>query len=197
MSYFNSSYVSNSDLKEIMSRLSGVQKPENIQQIYDFGSAFHGGILEPHKDVPNVSDNDKQLISRMHKTIWADDLLRNMILIPDFRREHEFYRENIHGVKARCKMDGSSKMMSTILELKGLSVSTYKAFIEAVDRFDYDQGAAWYLDVTRYKQCLIAGISKKEPDRLFKLLIDRDHQMYKSGVVKIKKSVSAWKMLLG
>lgn len=198
--YFNSPYVSNSDLKELVSRHEGRSKPDNIQDIYDFGTQFHSGILEPHKaihfneELPDIQTVD--LLQQMHQTFWADELCRSMIMLPDFRREHEFYRENVYGLQARCKMDGSSRKLDTILELKGLSITTNKAFLEAVDRFDYDQGAAWYLDVTKFNQCLIVGISKKEPDRMFKLLIDRHHQMYKSGVEKIKKAVSLWKMLI-
>lgn len=200
MSYFDHPYASNSNIKEIVDRYENRQKPQGIQAIFDFGTQFHAGITEPHKaDWSKVDAEDKELIQEMSKTFWRDPLCRQIAMLADFRREHEFYRVGRFGLMgAKCKTDGDSRRLQTILELKGLSVNTDKAFRESVEHLGYDQGGAWYLNTTdgyvHYKRKLIVGISKLNPDRLFKVIIDRDHPLYKTGMEKIKKGVGIWKM---
>jgi len=195
--YFSHEYASNSDLKALAYKLEGKEKPQNIQEIYDLGTELHHSITEPHKMSLLPGTEQYELAIEMRKTFFKDQLCRNFIMTHDFRREHEFYRTNRHGISARCKTDGDSKGLRTIFEFKGLAVTTQKGFEDAIVNFDYDQGAAWYLDVCSgyvvYKQVLMVGISKKQPDRLFKLLIDRNHKYYKTGSEKIQERVKIWK----
>lgn len=200
MTYFDSHYVSNSDLKEIVSRVNGgFEKPENIEEIYSFGTLSHAMIFQPHlADVGKHSDEEIELTKRMRGTFMEDRLCRDFITMPDFRTEHEWYREDFggYGVKGRCKADGDSKMLRTGLEFKGLGITTQSAFKEAIDRFAYDQGVVWYMDGTGYDRWLIAAISKKNPKKLFKELVDKDHPMYKSGRKKIDYSVGIFKQYI-
>lgn len=199
MSYFNHHYASNSDVKKLIDRHNGKQEMDGIKEVYEFGTEFHSGILERHKMRDGViTDTQTQLIRTMSDTFWKDELCRNIILMNDFRREHEFYRVNRMGFEGvRCKCDGESKSLRIILELKGLSVTTQKQFIESVEYLNYDQGAGWYINtasgLVQYQAKLIAGISKKQPDRLFKLLIDRNHQLYRQGMWKIQEGNKIWK----
>jgi hypothetical protein len=210
VSYFNNRKASNSDIKEIVGRHEGRTKPENIKELYSFGTEFHSGILEPHNaNLSLISTEQVELIGDMAKTFWKDPLCRQVVMMPDFRREHEFYRENRFGIGARCKVDGCSRRLRAILELKGLGVSTYNSFLASLLHLDYDQGAAWYLNVASgvdavvvnnyhyYDYKLIIGISKQQPDRLFKCLIDRNHAYYKSGMVKVHYGVNLWKNVYG
>lgn len=198
MSYFQHHYASNSDLKEIVARHEGRMKPENIQEIFDFGSALHAAILEPHKvEWEKFDEDEQQMLKMMRDTFWRDQMCRDIVMMPDFRREHEFYRVNRFGLEGvRCKTDGETAKIQTILELKGLRCATYKAFIESIEHLDYDQGSNFYIDTAtgcvNYKQKLIVGISKQHEDRLFKVLINRDHQLYKNGGEKVKKAVKLW-----
>lgn len=199
MSYFNHHYASNSDIKKIVAKHNGVPEMDGLQGIFDFGTAFHAGILEPSKiDFSKLNPEQVNLLSSMTKTFWKDELCRSVVSSPDFRREHEFYRVNRMGLKGvRCKCDGISKKLRIILELKGLSVTTEKAFRDSIEHLGYDQGAAWYLNTTlgavKYTHKLIVGISKREPDRLFKLLIGWDDPYYKRGMEKVEKGVQTWK----
>jgi hypothetical protein len=199
MTYFNHQYASNSDLKTIVDRHEGRQKPDNIGLIYDFGTEFHSGILEPQKnDWSKVTAEQKLLIQEMSKTFWRDKLCQQIAMMPDFRREHEFYRINRFGLAGvRCKCDGESARLRCILELKGLSVTTEKAFKESVMHLHYDQGSAFYIETAtghvRYDTKLIVGISKINPDMMFKMLIDRQHPYYRTGYQKISKAVRIWK----
>lgn len=201
MNYFDHPYASNSNIKEISDRYYGREKPGNIQLIFDFGSAFHAGIVEPHKaDFTNVSVADRELIAEMSKTFWRDEMCRNIAMVSDFRREHAFYRKDKFGlIGTKCKCDGDSKKLRLILELKGLSVSSDKQFGDSIEYLGYDQGAAWYLNTTeghvRYQYKLIVGISKKDPELMFKRLIGWDHALYKTGYAKALEGVKVWKQL--
>ena len=206
--YFSHEYASNSDLKRLVNQvINGKELPDNIGVIYDQGTLNHQALTEKYKadqwlisrlnEEPSNSNKiqaDYDLACTMAKTVLKDDLCRRLIMSVDFRREHEWYRLNNYGIKSRCKVDGDSKMMSTCFEYKGLAVTTDKAFEEAIYHFDYDQGVAWYLDVMQYKYLLMAAVSKKQPDRLFKRIIDRNHQIYISGRQKVIKATDNWKM---
>jgi hypothetical protein len=188
--------VSNSDFKKLRKLIDPkFEDPADLKAIFDFGNLVEDVILEPHKANYNHDDIKKAL--EMDKTFRADKICQQILYIPDFRRQHEFYRSDRYGVRARCKTDGDSKSMSLVFELKGLSVSSDRAFEEAIDRFDYDQGLAWYLDLTEYKRSLIVAVSKSDTSKLFKRVVDRNHIYYKRGVQKIKKSVILWKQILG
>jgi hypothetical protein len=195
MSYFHSEYVSNSDIKEIWRRHNGVPKHEGLQPIFDFGHEFHAGIVEPHKaDLSKLKIEDQELVKDMAKTFWKDELCRSVAMMYDFRGEHEFYRCHRMGFEGvRCKSDGDSAALKMCLELKGLSISTENSFKEAILFHDYDQATPWYLNTMTgfkvYDKQLIVGISKIYPDRLFKLLVDRKHEYYKSGVKKLQERI--------
>lgn len=200
MSYFHSSYVSNSDVKEMWNRHNNVPKMEGLQDVFDFGTEFHAGIVEPNKsDLTKIKVEDQELIKEMSKTFWKDKMCRDIAMAYDFRREHEFYRLNKFGFEGvRCKADGDSRSLQVCLELKGLKVSTQKAFEESIKYHSYDQASAWYLNTMTgyhfYKFQLIVGISKIYPDRMFKLLIDRNHVNYKTGMQKINVRASVARM---
>jgi hypothetical protein len=199
MSYFGHHYASNSDIKEIVARSENRQKPENIQDLYDMGTETHSGVIEPHKMRVGVLDQDQiELINVMSKTFWKDKMCRDIMMAKDLRREYEFYRVNRFGLQgARCKADSESKRLQVCLELKGLGVTTEKGFRDSIMHHDYDQATAWYLNTMTgyhfYRYQLIVGLSKKQPDLLFKMLIDRNHQFYKSGMEKVRHGVMVWK----
>jgi hypothetical protein len=184
-------FVANSDLKEIVRRHHGKVLLDNIEEIYSFGSLFDAMVLEPHK--ADLSHEKLERAIAMRDVLFRDKLIRDIFSLPDFRRQHEFYRTNIHGlVGGKCKCDGDSKMMDMVFELKGLTVSSEKQFEEAIDHLDYDQAAAWYIDITNRKHYIIAGSGKKV-DKVFKRYVDRNHVIYKRGQQKLLHSTSIWK----
>jgi len=211
--YFASDYISNSDLKRVKKYWDpSFKEPENLEEIFDLGTLIHACLLEPaiakvilqrrlaaavtSEERDKILD-DYNLAQQMAATMKRDKLCGPLMTYHDFSAEHEFYRQSVHGVKARCKVDGRSKSLAFVLEYKGLSVSSEKAFDDAIINFDYDQGAAWYLDVTRYRRCLIAAVSKKDPRKIFKRLVDRDHPIYRTGEEKVLHSLEILKQFVG
>lgn len=190
MSYFTHEYISNSDLKSFKQKLGlSHPMPENMQPIFDFGTLFHKVILEPHL----VTDADKaspdyKLASKMGETFFKDEICRNFILAADFEREHECYNPITVGpytIMARCKFDGLRTIMRWSIELKGLAVNTKKAFEEALQRLDYDQGTAHYQLTGDVNVTLIVGISKKRPELLFKRIVKRHDDFFAWGEQKL------------
>lgn len=196
MSYFRSEYVSNSDLKELRHRVDPkFEDPANLQDIFDFGNLVENVIFQPH--LVDWNHKDIELAKNMATTFRADNICRQLLLVDDFRRQHEWYRSSRFGVKARCKMDGDSKKLGMIVEFKGLSIDNEDAFENAISRFDYDQGLAWYMDVSGYHRALIVAVSKKRPGRIFKRIVDRNHEYYARGVKKVHSAIRLWKQFFG
>lgn len=208
MSYFDHHYISNSDLKKVRKMVDPkFDDPADLEEILKFGTLVHALIFEPHKADPNHKDYG--LAVDMSKTFFNDPMCRDFIHLHDFEREKEFYNPpegynkaedeevGVDGVYARCKMDGSSFGLKTVMEFKGLSCESEKSFEAAMDRFDYDMGLAWYLDVSGYQRCLMVGVSKKSPKRIFKRIADRNHPYYRSGRKKIVQHIEILKELVG
>jgi hypothetical protein len=188
MNYFESHYISNSDLKRLRKMIDPkFEDPADLEEIFAFGTLVHALILEPHK--ADVNHKDYGLAVDMAKTFMADPFCAQLLHIHDLRREHEFYRSNVFGVNARCKTDAESKALDLIFEFKGLSVGSDREFESAIDRFDYDQAVPWYINVARRKNYLVVSGSKKAPKRLFKRYVNDQHPYYHRGMVKVEKAV--------
>ncbi|MGE9312841.1 hypothetical protein ACLOAU_14430 [Niabella sp. CJ426] len=164
----------------------GSEFPPNIDRIFEFGRLVHETILEPEK--ANKDDQDYGLALRMRDTFYSDWLCQSIMSYPNIKIEHEFYRK-VSGLKRRCKADGVVKDCGLILEFKGLSVTNEKSFRDSITHFDYDMGAAYYIDTTGIDRELIVGVSKKKTDKLFRFMIEKGDQYYQSGRKKYIQAI--------
>lgn len=190
--YFQHDFLSNSDIKDFLKKI-GLKRedPENLQEIFDLGTLIHATILEPH--LSDKKHDQYEMALAMRDTFWADPTCRGFAIAPDFHRESPFFEERKVGqykVKLRCKCDGVRSRLGIMLELKGLSVDNEKAFREALIRYDYDQAAAHYMITGDFRMCLIVGISKKDPKKLFKWYIKRHDEFYLGGEQKLLDSLT-------
>ena len=192
MSYFLHHYLSWSDMKRLRKIVDPkFQDPADLEEIFKFGTLFHALVLEPHK--ADYSHPNLARAIRMKDTWFKDEFCRKIMMVDDLKREHEFYRVNkFGGINIRCKADFISKKLGLCGELKGLACANERAFEEAIDRFDYDGAAAWYLEGSELPRYLLGGVGK-ESDVLFKRVIDRNHKYYKRGMEKVKKEVKLFK----
>lgn len=212
--YFSHHYISNSDLVKLKRMGTDYVEPENLQIILDQGTLNHNALLEPYKAdiwlkeaIDKASNqeerikayNDYELAKRMACTVLKDPLCRSVIMAPDFRREHEWYRTGCLGFHGtRCKTDGDSRKLGVIFEYKGLKVANDNAFASAIGHHDYDQASCLYINTTKLPRWLIACVSKQYPDRLFKRLVDANHNIYKNGQTKIEKiKEEKYRLLIG
>lgn len=182
--YFSyKSWVSNSFLKTI----AGAEYPANIDRIFEFGSLAHACIFEPH--LANKNDVDYELALKMRDTFHKDWLCSSIMKYPDIKCEHEFYRR-VDGLQRRCKADATIKSMGLIVEFKGLSVTSEKQFQESIGHFDYDMGAAWYIDTTGMNRELIVGVSKKKPEKIFRFMVEKGDEVYTRGREKYIQAIT-------
>lgn len=187
MSYFDHKNISNSDLKAFL-KTQGLkpEDPENLQQIYDLGTLIHSIILEPHE--ADKEHEKYELAMQMRDTFWKDPACRMFAMADDFHRERPFYEEVTVGpykFNARCKMDGCRLRVRSMIELKGLGVTTEKAFREALVRFDYDQAIVHYMLTGNMQMAMIVGISKLDPRKLFKWYCKKNDDFYAMGEQKL------------
>lgn len=164
------------------------ERPENLQAIFDFGSTFHAGILEPHLVSGTVPWADLALVKRMRDTFFKDQWCREFIMGRDFRREEVFTSEIKVGpyqYKSRCKADGVRLGIKTLLELKGLSVTSKQAFIAAIDAMNYDMAAVHYMLTAGCEWMVIVAISKIKPGLMFKHIIKRHDETWLWGEEKL------------
>lgn len=195
MIYFDSHYISNSDLKRLKVLMNpNYRDPSDLEEIFSFGTLFHALVLEPHK--ANRQHKDYELAKRMCKQFFDDPLCRQIFISAyDLRREHEYYRQDRFGLPARCKVDFESKILGLCGELKGLKISSDRQLDEAVYHHDYDQACAWYIEVTGHRNYFMA-VPSKLAEKTFKRLITRDHPYYKNGKEKAIKSAKLFKETL-
>lgn len=203
MSYFDHPAISNSDIQKFLQQI-GLKRemPANIQAIYDFGTEFHAGILEPHKRREEIlTPEQEKLIKEMADTFWRDKLCRDFATARDFQREMEVGVKEpawleVGGMKiaARCKFDGARTGLKMGLELKGVKVSSQKQFEECLIGLDYDRAVAHYQLTSKYEWTLVVGISKSHTDRLFKKIVKRHDDFYAVGEHKL---IEALKLLYG
>lgn len=163
----------------------GFEEPENLDRIFEFGTLVHAILFEPRK--ANWNDPDIELAKQMAWTFMHDPMCMRIMGIMDVRREHEFYRYNVFGYDGKCKADAESRLLDTIVEFKALSVTSQRQFEDAIDRFDYDQGATWYIHTGQRKRVLIVAGSKKQPKELFKKLVVAGDPIYNRGLEKIHR----------
>lgn len=197
MNYFSRPEISASDLKHFVKKMGGsFEEPANLEAIFEFGSMYHSVILEPHLSTNyNVTEKEVEIAYLMKDTFFSDPLNRMIIMRSDFKREETCVKEiEVGGMRylARCRCDGISKGISTVLEIKGLSITTQKAFEEAISRFLYDLSSVHYLLTTDCDKMLIVGISKIKPSLMFKKIIKRHDELYLQGEEKLVQVLRQW-----
>ena len=193
MSYFSHPYLSNSDLKHFKTQQGLAREaPENLQAIYELGTLIHSIILEPDK--ANKDHEQYELATKMRDTFWKDPACRMFAMADDFHREEEIYTKDVivgpYKVDLRCKADGLRKRVGSMLEIKGLGITTEKAFKEALVNFDYDQAIAHYMLCGDLKFAMIVGISKRDPRKLFKWFVKRNDEFFAWGEEKLVQTLT-------
>lgn len=201
MNYFERPEISISDIKAFLKKVKGGNpEPENLQAIFAMGSFSHETIFEPSKVKiiqPDslITEDEIELANLMKDRFFQDELCRMIVMRPDFKREWPMFKEiEVGGMryKARIKCDGISKGIKVIIEFKGLSVTTEKAFLEAIDNLMYDMAAVQYLLVAECEMILIVGISKIKPQLLFKKIIKKHDETYLWGEEKLIQALKLW-----
>lgn len=157
--FLQTDYLSNSTLKAAVDEYEGRSKPDNLDEIFEFGRLVHHIALEPEK-ADRFHDNWDQAFG-MANALLENRLTKMFLEMGGNKYEHEFYR-TINGVKRRCKCDFFNEPTNTIIDFKGLASTSKNSFLNAIQFFDIDQQAAWYIDTTGAEKFIVIGVSKKQ-----------------------------------
>lgn len=208
--YYLHPAVSNSDLSSLMLAYYSRERGE-LEDIFNFGSLVDALLTEPHKVnfIALTLTEDGGKVIRYDPAVFAQGVklaeacrrdplivrfLDSMVGQYVFIRSLVFdYQGEDFTIFARCKFDLFSKRFATGLDFKTTACPTLKAFIAAVDFFDWDRQAAWYMDLARIDRHWIIGISKKTGE-IFKYAIQRGDETYNRG--RAKYSVWAYRWLV-
>lgn len=214
VNYFDLPEVSNSDLKALKTMLYGLpDRRDDLEDIFNFGSLVDAMLTEPWRvghytftlsgedgRIIQFTEDVFMLAKKLVKELKADRvvsmLLDSMVGQYIFVRTITFcFDEEYQKIKGRCKFDGINRKFKIGVDYKTTSCPTLAAFIEAIHFFDYDQQAAWYMDLAGTNQHWIIGISKKT-QKVFKYAIERGDATYLRGVAKYSRWAYRWNLLI-
>lgn len=199
MNYFELPAVSNSDLTSIKLLLY----PKDLTdytEAYRFGTLLDNMITEPYRidyykrtcDGEKYFKPDFTVAEAMKKAFYQDEYCMNILRAkPDFQyiktKEMTF---NFCGFEftllCKCKWDFWLRRYIFGGDIKSTMATSQKGFEKACDYFDYDRQRAWYMDTSDSNEDVIIGISKVAPHKIFKVFVNRDSEIYKSGKDKYK-----------
>lgn len=103
--------------------------------------------------------------------------------------------------EARCKLDFWVSQTKTIVDLKTTKATTESGFMTAVNFFNYDRQAAFYMDLVsnsegcRVDDFMIIGQSTSKPHKVWKIKIKRGDKMYNSGLAKYQDLMTKYDLL--
>lgn len=219
--YFDRPEVSNSDLKALERMFYGREDNRaELQDIFDFGSLVDALVTEPWRVLrltdslgveycklvietggvvvysPELYQQAKKLSQNLKNDRVVKMMLDTMKGQWVIAREMTFvHEEEEYKIKGRCKFDGFSSKFKFGCDYKTTACVTLKGFREAIDFFDWDQQAAWYMDLAEIDQHWIVGVSKKT-GQVFKHTIKRGDDIYNRGKLKYSRWAYRWIMLI-
>lgn len=203
--YYSRNEVSNSDLTTLKNYLEGKESEfPNKEQVYYFGNLFDAMVTESTKiDFKNQKFNnipvDPSLFSNASKMKYsflkdpfafnvAKNSKKQTVIIDNVSLT---FKEFTFTLLMRCKLDFDLSHIDLIADLKSTAATSEDQFISAVDMFDYDRQAAVYMSLAKVNRFAIIGVSKKNA-KVFKVLIDKDSEFYKSGMEKFTDLAFKW-----
>lgn len=208
-------YVSNSQLGALKDAMFGVAQRENLQDIFDFGNLVDAMVTEPDKldlESNTMTDQDRVVLFEqekieqaklMHEAVVSDPLFDLLIQTskPQYvvlRKAHRIeWDGNVFYLPMRMKAD-LYKPRDLVIDLKTTACETQKQFVASLTHLNYDRQGALYIDLAHVDRILYVGVSKTKNKKtnkhdVFKYMITRDSEMYKSGLAKY--SWLGWKYL--
>ena len=197
--YYLRSEVSNSDLTALRNKLHPALdfvKPRDRQRAFHLGTLVDGLVTEPsncnHFRL-TVGDEHytkeewtwgKQQLEKLRKAAkkdpFLDYVLKNAVgqkvfVNPSQHFDLECFSFNL---PTRCKFDWHLGLFGG--DLKTCAATTYDAFLQAIDFFDWDRSRAFYMDLTHSlnplwgNQDFIYAVSKTSNNVFFKKIVRGD-----------------------
>lgn len=164
--------VSNSDLSKITGQSLDVP-----QSVFDFGSAVHESILEPHLNTVYENVN-YDLVHKLRDSFFENPFC-------EFVHQHSTKEEIVLWSKLETPLKSKLDLIfgadrSEVFDLKTTSASSESAFKQTIFEYNYDRQAAFYLDSIGAKTFTFIGLSKtRKKDPVF--IVQATAKMIKDG----------------
>jgi hypothetical protein len=212
INYYDLPEVSSSDLGAL-ERMFYDRERGDLEEIFNFGSLVDAmlterellryeacALIQPGKmDIlfsPIVWRQAEKLADYLRK----DPLV--MLMLPHAKGQYIFrrtlcfqYEGDEYKIRARCKFDLLAKPFKVGLDFKTTSAKSLKEFVGAIEHFDWDRQAAWYMDLARINYHWIVGVSKKTGE-VFKYVVERGDATHTRGVQKYSVWAYRWLILV-
>lgn len=205
LNYYDRSEVSNSDLSELKNYLEGNRVDySSLASVFYFGNVFDAMITEPERvnyrnrtlDGINIENSIFDKIIKMKdsfmKDLFARELVKQSdkqsIIIDDVNLSFQGFPFTL---RMRCKLDFNLSHSNLVADLKSTSSTTQIQFETAVKSFDYDRQAAVYMSLANVDRFAIVAVSKVNY-KVFKVLITKDSDLYRSGMEKFTDLAFKW-----
>lgn len=212
MTYFALPSVSNSDLIALRKAFYCFEETFDPAEVFKFGNLVDAMLTEPERvnyfyftleefgKQISYNPSDFELAKAMVRNCKADPVIKAFMQSGQGQKVcKELLKFQFDGqdyeIQARCKFDSVRPAISTSVDYKSTGCTTRKSFIESIEHFNYDQQAAWYMDVGKVNRHWIIGISKKTKE-IFKFAIERGDETYKCGVSKYSFWAYRWLMFI-
>lgn len=191
--YFALPNASNSAIKEAHKAFIG-GKEYDPSLVYRFGSYFDNLITDIEElNSSGLEDNHIQAITGMRKKLLNNDIYKKLFHGQSkqavFVDEIDFMGFNI---KRKCKFDIYNDFFGFGADLKTTAAQTQSQFEGTISHLDYDQQAAWYMDISQTNRFPFFGISKFRPYNVFVFTIKRNDKLYNIGREKYETKLYSW-----
>ncbi len=206
--YYSRPEVSNSDLTALKNYLEGGDHAfPNQEQIFYFGNLIDAMLTEKNKiNISRKTFDDAPVdpvlfnkALKMKLSFLKDDFCN---YISSNAKTQTVFVDDVHlevggfpfFLTMRSKLDFDLSHTNLICDLKSTSATSQSQFLNSVHKFDYDRQAVVYMSLARVSRFAILGVSKIN-QKIFKIFVEKDSELYESGMEKFKSLALKWYLL--
>jgi hypothetical protein len=201
--YFSHPNVSNSNLKELRRYYHGDESDlaERLREQFIIGSLVDNYVTPTRPQTRaeielGATVEQGQLARGLGDYMLADPLIR--VFVTEMVGQFAFFKSisfefdgETYTIRGKCKFDLFSRRFKIGVEIKTTSCKTYKAFVASIEFLDYDQAAAWYMDLAKIDRLWIIAICKSTK-QIFKFVVQRGDETHARGVAKYSRWGYNW-----
>lgn len=201
--YFALPHASNSGVKEAHKLMNNKDTTRVETRAYMFGSALDNLLTDPTIiDTQGLTSEEHALLNPMRRAI---DKNPTYIALFKYAERQAVFTEshmpvNFDGLETtilgKCKLDWWPPKLRIPGDLKTTEARTWEQFKSAAKWFDYDQQAAWYMDVTNTDRFVIIACSKWNY-ATWEISYKRGDAAYQEGKKKYLRDSASWWKLYG
>lgn len=207
--YYGRPEVSNSDLSELEKYFMPSDWVMDATAAYRFGNLIDAMITEEHRvDHFSLRVDDEQFTreewdkaKRMLDAFRKDQLCQTFhkmasgqnVMVREVTLEYDGLEFSL---PMRCKYDLWMPVMKYGADIKSTTATSQSQFEAAVKYFNYDRQRAVYMTLSGAEKDMIIGISKVN-QKIFKVPVTRQSELYISGMEKFKELAFRWWTLFG